>query len=97
MTLGRKSAIQKIAVFLLKFSRMAEFAYSPPVQPASNFPTFVVPITRTEMADYLGLTIETVSQNLAKLKSRNVIRLIDIRIIEICDTVELEIIAECKT
>ena len=32
---------------------------------------------RNEIADYLGLTIETVSRSIGKLKSRNIIALVE--------------------
>jgi CRP/FNR family transcriptional regulator len=32
-----------------------------------------LPLSRTEIADYLGLTIETVSRQIARLRERNVI------------------------
>ena len=32
-----------------------------------------MPISRTDMADYLGLTIETVSRQITRLKSNNII------------------------
>ena len=36
--------------------------------------TFIeLPISRTEMADYLGLTIETVSRQIARLRERGIL------------------------
>jgi CRP/FNR family transcriptional regulator, anaerobic regulatory protein len=34
-------------------------------------------MTRNEMADYLGLTVETVSREISKLKSEQIIKMID--------------------
>ena len=37
-----------------------------------------LPMTRAEIADYLGLTIETVSRVLTRLKTQGVIRLVSL-------------------
>ena len=34
-------------------------------------------MSRTEIADYLGLTVETVSRSIGKLKKRSIISLVD--------------------
>ena len=71
LLLGRKTALERIATFLLDLpghdpARVAE-------------PGHVhLPMTRSEIADYLGLTIETVSRVLTKLKTGGVIRLISL-------------------
>ena len=41
--------------------------------------SFELPLTRTDMADYLGLTVETVSRQVTQLKSIGAIELIDNR------------------
>lgn len=65
MLLGRKTAVEKVASFLLYLSKMSGAA--------SN--RVYVPMTRGDIADYLGLTVETVSRSLTALRRRNVIRL----------------------
>ena len=71
LLLGRKTALERIATFLLDLpghdpARVAE-------------PGHVhLPMTRSEIADYLGLTIETVSRVVTKLKTGGVIRLISL-------------------
>ncbi len=41
----------------------------------ANVTTFDLPLTREEMADYLGLTLETVSRQMSALKRDGVITL----------------------
>ncbi|MGE5539515.1 MAG: helix-turn-helix domain-containing protein [Gemmatimonas sp.] len=63
LLLGRKTAVEKVASFLLM---MAEGQHE-------DCDDVYVPMTRTDIADYLGLTIETVSRTLTKLKAEGVI------------------------
>jgi CRP/FNR family transcriptional regulator len=72
MLLGRMTAEQKIAAFLL--SVMRDNCAS--ATDVDGFPPDMVvelPISRTEIADYLGLTIETVSRQIARLRERKII------------------------
>ena len=72
LVLGRQNAIERIAAFLLD---MAERQGG--LQPVE------LPMSRTDIGDYLGLTIETVSRVFTKLKEKGVIRLPSLRSIEI--------------
>ena len=56
--LGRKSAMERVASFYAALLPDEE----------TRRATVAVPVTRGEMADYLDLTLETVSRNVAKLK-----------------------------
>lgn len=67
LLLGRKSADEKIASFLI----MLAGRQGPGDAAASVF----VPMKRSDMADYLGLTVETVSRALARLKREGMIAL----------------------
>jgi CRP/FNR family transcriptional regulator, anaerobic regulatory protein len=74
LLLGRKTARERLASFLL--ARADQQAPVPAgcahvVRPS----TIHLPMTRTDIADYLGLTIETVSRTLTRLRGD---RLIDI-------------------
>ena len=60
--LGCKSAIEKVTSFLLTIARQD-----------SGADEIHLPMTRTDIADYLGLTVETVSRNLTKLRLQGVI------------------------
>ena len=67
LLLGRKTAMERIASFLLIIME----------QQASDSEEIVdVPMTRSDIADYLGLTIETVSRTLTKLKQDGFIALL---------------------
>ncbi len=70
--LGRKTAREKIASFLLLIERRTTDS-SDPV--ARNSASLSLPLTRDAMSDYLGLTIETVSRQFSKLKADGVIKL----------------------
>ena len=60
--MGRRSARQKVAGFLLSLARAASDS---PCHPASRFE---LPLTRGEIAGLLGITIETVSRQLGQLE-----------------------------
>lgn len=72
LLLGRKTAEEKVASFLLMLARKNSLLGCANSS-AMTFSTFTLPITRTDMADYLGLTIETVSRQITRLKSRGII------------------------
>lgn len=52
--------------------------------------SFDLPLSRAEIADFLGLTIETVSRQLTKLRKSGVIRIENFRHIIVPDMDELE-------
>ena len=68
LLLGCKTAREKVASFLLMLCRR--------VAPEGAPDTVVqidLPLTRAEMAEYLGLTIETVSRQMTRLRGDGVI------------------------
>lgn len=71
LVLGRKTAREKIA------SLLSIIARRDPVFSHSNqrSVTFNLPLTREAMADYLGLTLETVSRQISALKRDGIIQL----------------------
>ena len=72
LVIGRQNAGERIAAFLLDVcERQGELE------------TFELPMSRQDIADYLGLTIETISRVLTKLRRINVIRLHSSRTVEI--------------
>ncbi|HUG63008.1 MAG TPA: helix-turn-helix domain-containing protein [Methylomirabilota bacterium] len=71
--LGRKSAQERVTSFLMRFvpNRGVGGCLGP--QPGGDDRVVVLRMTRQEIADYLGLTIETVSRVLSDLKRRGFI------------------------
>jgi CRP/FNR family transcriptional regulator, nitrogen fixation regulation protein len=72
LVLGRQSAAERIAAFMLD---MAERQ--------GGLETFDLPMSRTDIGDYLGMTIETVSRVISSLRSKGIIRLRSQRTVEI--------------
>ncbi|MDO5633142.1 MAG: Crp/Fnr family transcriptional regulator [Paracoccus sp. (in: a-proteobacteria)] len=72
LLLGRKTAREKIASFLAIVARRD--AALRRAQPGGRM-EMVLPLTREAMADYLGLTLETVSRQVSALKRDEVIAL----------------------
>lgn len=67
--LGRRSAEEKVATFLLGWrERMADVSGSSQTVP--------LPMSRQDIADYLGLTIETVSRTFTRFERDGVINII---------------------
>jgi CRP/FNR family transcriptional regulator len=68
LTLGRKTAQEKVASFL--------YLIATHIDPECvDMSTFDLPLSRADIADFLGLTIETVSRQFTKLRKENVIRI----------------------
>jgi CRP/FNR family transcriptional regulator len=72
LLLGRKTAREKIASLLAIIARRDA---SLKVAPVGGTLEFDLPLTREAMADYLGLTLETVSRQVSALKREGVIAL----------------------
>ncbi|MDN2567572.1 helix-turn-helix domain-containing protein [Aquibium sp. A9E412] len=72
VVIGRQSADERVATFLLDM--MARQGGRAQVELA---------MSRTDIGDYLGLTIETVSRILSRFKQRGIIRLPNARTVEI--------------
>ncbi len=87
LLLGRKTAREKIASFLLTLAERA-------VRRGQKDNPVHVPMSRADIADYLGLTTETVSRTLTHLKSGGLIRLLEGSKIQIADMSELREMAE---
>lgn len=64
LLLGRKTALERVASFLM--ARLNES-----ITCGGHGNTVELPMTRAEIADYLGLTIETISRTFSKLKIDN--------------------------
>jgi CRP/FNR family transcriptional regulator, anaerobic regulatory protein len=85
LLLGRKSARERVASFLIARSRLA----AGQVNPAC----FVLPMARGDIADYLGITIETVVRTLRKLRDEGMIEVINTSEVVICDAMALRCLA----
>mgnify|MGYP001335307602 CR=1 FL=1 len=91
LLLGRMTATEKLAHFLLDMSQRLVRPGCSPLDPADAFD---LPFGRQQIADILGLTIETVSRRLNDLKAKGVIALPSRRRIEILDRTALEGMSE---
>lgn len=79
--IGRKSAIERVAAIL---SDLAGRDGREEVD---------LPMSRQDIADYLSLTIETVSRMFSQLQARNVISLTGLRRMRVCNPVALQRLA----
>jgi len=89
LTLGRKNAAEKVAGFILSMG--AKMAGDHEAGAAYSFD---LPISRGQMADVLGLTIETVSRQMTALKVAGIIALPAGRTVTVLDHAALEARAE---
>lgn len=90
LLLGRKTARERVASFLLSQLQSQEAC-------AAARAHVRLPMTRTDIADYLGLTIETVSRTLGRLKADKLIALDGSADIDILDRNRLVAIAAGET
>ena len=68
MMLGRKSAVEKVASFLLVLAQRTGTL-------SDGGMMFSLPMSRADIADFLGLTVETVSRTFSLLRKRGIISL----------------------
>jgi len=76
--LGRKTAREKIATFI-------EMIVRRDAQPLQGAGDYVLPLTREEIANFLGLTLETVSRQLSAMKKDGLIAFSDRRSFRVLD------------
>jgi CRP/FNR family transcriptional regulator len=88
LLLGRKTAEEKVADFLYLLARRSVMRHCAD-HGAKEAASFELPLSRADIADYLGLTIETVSRQLTRLKTTGIIKLVNNRTIEVPDLAAL--------
>lgn len=85
--LGRKNAVEKIAYFLLYIDKRQ-------VKYDDHTDYFTLPMTRSDIADYLGITVETVSRAFSLLKKQGLIELSQSWVVRLKDKKRLGEIAD---
>jgi len=86
--LGRKTALERLATFFIQLLDHVERTG------AGEGGSFDLPMGRSDIADYLGLTKETVSRVLGQLRDRRLIRLVTLDRIMVLDRAGLLRVAE---
>lgn len=88
LLLGRKSAGARVSAFLIEMS--SRYASSCDYAERSGPIRFELPLSRQDIADLLGLTIETVSRQITSLRDEGIIETPNRRTITILDPDQLE-------
>jgi CRP/FNR family transcriptional regulator len=86
LTVGQRNATERLAALLLALSRRNERGDGEPGR-------IVLPMTRADIADFLSLTIETVSRTFTKLRQSGIIELVQSQLVVIRDRDALERLA----
>ncbi len=83
LVIGRQNAAERVAAFLLDM-----------VERQGGLPQIELAMSRTDIGDYLGLTIETVSRSFTRFKESGHIRLVNARTVEIVRSEALRSLCE---
>lgn len=83
LLLGQKTPVEKVTSFLRRIRRWQ-----------NEDRQIHVPMTRHDIADYLGLTTETVSRTFTQLRDQEIIRSVNQHDIEILDIAQLKRLSE---
>ncbi len=86
LTLGQQNSLERVAIFLLTLSQRN-------ARSGKNPRLLNIPMTRSDIADLLGMTIETVSRSLTKLREQKAIIVIRGSLIQIIDPDGLKVAA----
>jgi CRP/FNR family transcriptional regulator, anaerobic regulatory protein len=92
LLLGRKTARERLASFLVALGQPHACAARPP-QPDGAL-RVALPMSRQDIADYLGLTIETVSRTLTRLRQEGLIAVPDASAVLLREPARLQRIAD---
>lgn len=76
--LGRKTAREKLATFIEMLVQRSHL-------PGSDVPKLILPLTREEIASYLGLTLETVSRQFTQFRKEGIVEFTDRRHFTVTD------------
>lgn len=76
LIVGRVTALEKVAAFLLEMGRRLSIGATDKID---------IPISRCDIADFLAISVETVSRSLSGLKQRGLIRFTGTRQVSIVD------------
>lgn len=87
LMLGRKSASERVASFLETLSKRVG-------EPAGQYTQFNLPMGRSDIADFLGLTTETVCRAMTQLRKAKVIEVHNIHTVLILKPEALSALAE---
>ena len=72
LVVGRQNSLEKVSIFLAEI-----------LERQGGGDVIDLPMSRTDIGDYLGLTIETVSRSISKLRDMGIIRLRSTRSVEV--------------
>jgi CRP/FNR family transcriptional regulator, anaerobic regulatory protein len=89
-TVSHRTAAERLAFFLLALSRRNALR-------GENRREIVLPMNRTDIADFLGLTIETVSRTFTKFRVEGLIDIEQCILVTILDTAALSALADGGT
>ena len=81
LIVGRITALEKVGSFILEMASRL---------PRGHHNSVALPVSRYDIADYLSVSVETVSRSLTDLKHRGVIKLSGTRTVEIINKEALE-------
>jgi CRP-like cAMP-binding protein len=87
LTTGQRTATERVAAFLLAMARRGE-------RKGEDASIINLPMTRSDIGDFLGLTIETVSRTFTKLRQLHIIDLAQSTHVHIRDMQALKGLAE---
>ncbi len=85
VTLGRKTAAEKVASFLYLIATHIDQTEDEPVA------SFDLPLSRADIGDFLGLTIETVSRQITRLRVEGLIEIEHFRHVTVPDLARLRL------
>ncbi|MBB4132588.1 CRP/FNR family transcriptional regulator [Xanthomonas campestris] len=78
LLLARLQPSERLAHFLLRLAARS-------TQPGATGDTVALPMSRSDIADHLGLTVETVSRTFTKLKQQRLIALPQLHLVQVLD------------